>query len=134
MIGKGLFLALATTGVAAAAGIAPASLAPTDAAMAQSAATVPASELTFTGIDVDALVYAPVLDASHQQVGEVAELFIDGSGAISGAVIGLGGFFSQREVALDMADMDVLQAGPEGFIVRANFSEDSLNALPTFES
>ncbi|MGZ9811480.1 PRC-barrel domain-containing protein [Pseudoroseicyclus sp. H15] len=134
MIGKALIAAFAVTGVAA---VAMPSTQFTEAAMNETsiaATPVPASALTFTGINVDELVYAPVLDMANQRVGEVAELFIDGSGRIDGAVVSVGGMFSSHKVALDLADLEVLQAPGEGFVVRTNLSEDSLTAMPTFES
>ncbi|WP_373356350.1 PRC-barrel domain-containing protein [Pseudoroseicyclus sp. CXY001] len=133
MIGKGIALALAATGGVAAAAIP----AVTPAAMTEQSVdgtVIPASALTFTGVNVDALIAAPVLDAAQRQVGSVAELFIDGNGAISGAVVSVGGLFSQREVALEMADMQVMSMPDGAFVVQASMTAEGLDALPVFES
>ncbi len=80
----------------------------------------------------DALEGAAVFDANDERVGEVGEILIDDAGAVTAAVVDVGGFLGigEKAVALPMASLDVLQQeGGDDLRIYVSQTEEELEAM-----
>ncbi|ASJ71077.1 PRC-barrel domain-containing protein [Granulosicoccus antarcticus] len=81
------------------------------------------------------LTGARVYTGSDDDIGEVSGLLLDGD-TVSRVVIDVGGFLGigEKPVALDMADLEVMQYPNEGEVrVRVQMDKEQLEALPEYE-
>ncbi|WP_425051254.1 PRC-barrel domain-containing protein [Psychromarinibacter sp. S121] len=99
---------------------------------------LPETALTFTGLDVDALMRAAVIDRNDRVVGSVAELMVSGTGRITDAVVRLTGgplSLTSEKVVIGFDDLkveDAGDAGVEAYVVHAALDKASIDAMPRF--
>lgn len=82
------------------------------------------------------LTGAPVYNGSDESVGDVSQLNIDSSGAITEVIVNVGGFLGMGEkpVALSLSDLDILQEdGGDDLRVYVAMTKEQMEALPTYE-
>ena len=127
----------ATTDDSSDAEVIPAALSTTVAPdVAPSVEFLPDTALTFTGLDIDALMRAAVIDANDQVVGSVAEVMVSGTGRITDAVVRLTGGplgLTGERVVISFDDLQVEDAGGDGveaYIVHAGLDKAAIDAMP----
>jgi sporulation protein YlmC with PRC-barrel domain len=82
------------------------------------------------------LTGTPVYDANEESVGDVAQLNIDSNGAITEAIVDVGGFLGigTKAVALPLSDLDILrQDDGDDLRVYVSMTKEQMEALPTYE-
>jgi sporulation protein YlmC with PRC-barrel domain len=77
---------------------------------------------------------AGVYDPKENKIGDVDDLVINREGAISNAVIGVGGFLGvdKKDVAIPFADLKVTTKNDKSWLV-LDTTKDKLKAAPAFD-
>lgn len=81
------------------------------------------------------LTGATVYGADDKAIGEVSQLNIDDSGAITEAIVDVGGFLGMGEkpVALKLSELDILREdGGDDLRVYVGMTKEQMEALPTY--
>ncbi|HLH11415.1 MAG TPA: PRC-barrel domain-containing protein [Methylovirgula sp.] len=77
---------------------------------------------------------ASVYDPSNQKIGDIDDLIMNKDGAVSTAVIGVGGFLGvgQKDVAIPFTDLKVA-SNDKGTYFVLNKTKDDLKNAPAFD-
>ena len=83
------------------------------------------------------LIGAKVMGPDDKSIGDVNELILDGSGAVHGVVIGVGGFLGigEKAVAVPFKALNVQrdQKGTAIQKISVSFTKDQLKSAPTYK-
>ncbi|SFP48258.1 PRC-barrel domain-containing protein [Tranquillimonas alkanivorans] len=94
------------------------------------------TRLASDAITVDDLTGASVYGSDEERVGEVSELLLDDSGAISQAIVDVGGFLGlgEHSVAVDLQELNIQRSeAGDDLRVYVGATEEQLEALPEYE-
>lgn len=93
-------------------------------------------DVDYDQLTAEQLEGAPVYDANDESIGDVGELLLGSDGAITQAVVDVGGFLGMGEhpVALDFGEMQVMQNADGGDVrVYIDQTREALEARPAYE-
>jgi hypothetical protein len=83
------------------------------------------------------LIGTKVMGPDDKSIGDINELILDGSGAVHGVVIGVGGFLGigEKAVAVPFKSLNVQrdQKGTAIQKVSVSFTKDQLKSAPTYK-
>ncbi len=81
------------------------------------------------------LIGANVYSAGNENIGDINELIIDGSGKITRVIVGVGGFLGmgERNVALDFGQLNFAYE-KDAVKISSSFTKDSLRTMPVWDA
>jgi sporulation protein YlmC with PRC-barrel domain len=93
------------------------------------------TEVKDSKLSANDLIGASVYGSNNADIGEIGDVIMTSSGTVSGFVVDVGGFLGmgQKEVAMDIAKVKIMQDSGGRLVIKSPFSEDRLKQQKAFD-